>query len=219
MEPVFGAVQASEVRLNWLGEQIKQHFKGKHFIEMLEVGSYEGQSALYFGTLLEKEFGLARITCIDPWMPYLSQEAKDSEHCARMDAELESGTVRRRFLENMKLLPNKCAFQSYQGTFPEYVRRQHSIKQFDLIYIDGSHRYNDVLTDLVLAKVFLAPGGMIMGDDLEVQAMEITIEQAKLVWQHSNDDYWNGFHPGVTGAVANVFGPVQAHMGAWVWRK
>ncbi|MBW2723706.1 MAG: class I SAM-dependent methyltransferase, partial [Deltaproteobacteria bacterium] len=43
--------------------------------------------------------------------------------------------------------------------------RKLPLESFDLIYIDGSHAANDVLTDALLAWGLLKPGGLIVFDD------------------------------------------------------
>jgi hypothetical protein len=40
-------------------------------------------------------------------------------------------------------------------------------RQFDLIYVDGSHTLGDALTDLLLADRLLIPGGWLLCDDID----------------------------------------------------
>jgi len=45
--------------------------------------------------------------------------------------------------------------------------------QFDLVYIDASHEYHDVMTDLRMWWPLVAPGGVLFGDDFEEPWFEI----------------------------------------------
>ena len=40
-------------------------------------------------------------------------------------------------------------------------------KKLDFIYIDASHRYEDTLAELVLARATLRKGGLLFGDDFD----------------------------------------------------
>ena len=57
---------------------------------------------------------------------------------------------------------------------------------FDLVYIDGSHYYQDVCRDIQLALKILKPGGIVCGDDLEIQLSKETVALARL---RSDEDY------------------------------
>lgn len=93
---------------------------------------------------------------------------------------------------------------------------------FDLIHIDGSHCYGDVLADLRMAHRLLRDGGILCGDDLELQASEC---DRHFAGQNKHLDYREDprtgrpFHPGVTLAVYEFFGPVSALYGFWAMRK
>jgi hypothetical protein len=47
----------------------------------------------------------------------------------------------------------------------------------DLIYIDGSHVYEDVKTDILAFKKLLAPGGVMFGDDLSWESVELAVKE------------------------------------------
>jgi predicted O-methyltransferase YrrM len=111
---------------------------------MLEIGSYEGQSACF---LIETS-GLskaAELHCIDTWKGGI-------EH-----AGIDMNAVERRFLKNtalaigraihpvdLKIHKVKSDFALAQLFVPGYEN------YFDFIYVDGSHQAPDVLADAVL---------------------------------------------------------------------
>ncbi len=92
-------------------------------------------------------------------------------------------------------------------------------RSYDLIYIDGSHKYEDVAFDIRESKRVLADGGLITGDDLDLQIPDVPLEEVKARLNlefHSDADPEKSFHPGVTLAVHEAFGRVTRYEGFWV---
>ncbi len=95
-------------------------------------------------------------------------------------------------------------------------------RRFDMIYIDGSHHYADVRYDITACTPLLKPGGIICGDDLELQ---LNACDRRFVMEHKESDLvqdprsgvW--FHPGVSLAVGECLGEVSNFRGFWAMRK
>lgn len=180
---------------------------------MLEIGSYEGVSALHFSHTIGNAGRSGTITCVDPWEAYLG--GVGSEHAERMDRELASGDVYQRFIDNCKHEHPNVKLRSFIGTVDTF-RGKHGA--FDIAYIDGCHRFSACLTDIEAAFKLLKPGGLLCGDDLEKQ-VESDDEHANA---HAEDEYVDSYHPGVSLAVATFFGPpgsVWTSGGVWGVRK
>jgi hypothetical protein len=94
---------------------------------------------------------------------------------------------------------------------------------FDVIYLDGDHRYSHVIRELRWANRLLAEDGIICGDDLELQlrdtdalACRATAEFDFVVDCRSGRLY----HPGVTLAVDEFFGgAVTCWDGFWAMAR
>lgn len=118
---------------------------------ILEVGSYEGRSACYYIDKIGSKRDLD-LHCIDPWSNFPNNEnlfIKNTNiaigNCINsISLNIHKG---KSITELPKLLSS--GFQSY----------------FDLVYIDGSHRAQDVLFDAVLAFQLTKCGGLIVFDD------------------------------------------------------
>ena len=144
---------------DWFGwaprvwEQLIPHLpERKNF---LEIGSYEGRSAVWTIENLMEDGG--EIYCIDTW------EGGD-EHTPEDIAGVEE-----RFHQNITLVRSKFpnrAVVSLRGTSVEGLAGllAHK-KQFDFIYIDGSHIAKDVLTDACMAWPLLKDKGFMVFDD------------------------------------------------------
>lgn len=109
---------------------------------MLEIGSYEGGSAIWFldNVLTAPD---ATLTCVDPFL----------------DASYEL-----RFDHNIRRSGEQGKVTKLKG-FSEAVLPELPHESFDLIYVDGSHRAVNVLMDAVLAWRTLKPGGTMIFDD------------------------------------------------------
>ena len=118
---------------------------------VLEIGSWEGRSAVFFLEFLPR----CRITCIDTFEGGAEHADFDqvvvSSTEARFDGNLASYGQRVRKIKSRSL--------------PALDRLAQNNEVFDLIYIDGSHTRDDVLLDSVLAWRLLAPDGICIWDD------------------------------------------------------
>ncbi len=120
-------------------------------VSVLEIGSWEGRSAIFFLEFLPK----CRISCIDtfaagPGYAYLGDAVVNSIE-ARFDSNLSPYRDRVRKLTSRSL--------------PALDQLAQENATFDLIYIDGSHARDDVLMDSVQAWRLLAPNGICIWDD------------------------------------------------------
>lgn len=117
--------------------QILDRFRDQT-VEILEIGSLEGRSAIFFLEFMPK----AQITCIDIF---------PGDYGDRFDRNLEPYSARL----------TKIKGRSVSALDTLLVAK----KKFDFIYVDGSHRREDVLTDSVLAWRLLKIGGILIWDD------------------------------------------------------
>jgi len=121
----------------------------------LEIGSFEGRSAVWTIENMMEDGG--EIYCIDTW-------GGGDEHTPEDMAGAEE-----RFHQNITLVrsnfPNR-AVVSFRCTSVEGLAGllAHK-KQFDFIYIDGSHIAKDVLTDACMAWPLLKDKGFMVFDD------------------------------------------------------
>ena len=122
---------------------------------VLEIGSFEGRSAVYF---IDKLNGLqdARLICIDPWAVYWELDVL-------MDA------IEERFDKNIAtaLKDTNVDFSKMKGPSIKMLSELilEDEPQFDLIYVDGSHTAVDVFADAALSFHLLKVGGVLIFDD------------------------------------------------------
>lgn len=135
---------------NWL--KFAGHLRDSP-VGMLEVGSYEGRSSVWF---LDNLMGDpdSFLTCVDPWGLNPGGGKED-------DATDET---ERRFDHNVTLTGKKYQCRKIKGfsynALPTLMQNT-----YDVVYIDGDHNGEAVLEDAVLAWRLLKAGGLMVFDD------------------------------------------------------
>jgi len=132
----------------------------------LEIGSYEGRSAVWIVENLMQDGGW--IDCIDTWTG--GEEHGDKDMAAvekRFDKNIE--IVRDKYFagglhaNNRRVYKNKCT--SVHKLSRLLVEHRNRTPLFDFVYIDGSHIAKDVLTDACMAWPLLKSKGIMAFDD------------------------------------------------------
>ncbi|NQV54231.1 MAG: class I SAM-dependent methyltransferase [Rhodospirillales bacterium] len=191
-------------------------------LRILEIGSWVGFSALTWAWAVAYYAGArGSVLCIDSWAPYFDTTVNQSNFYIGTNHTLNNGDAYQLFLHNTGFAPDdvkiehrRAASQEVLPTLPD--------ASFDIVYIDGDHSFDSVLGDLKAAERLVSEGGIICGDDLEVQAHECTLSITQLdrnldTAQDIEADIV--FHPGVTLAVAEILGVVSAWHGYWAMRR
>ena len=115
-------------------------------LNILEIGSYEGLSTVFFLSTLK----YSNIYCVDPFIDFEENKDKDFN----------------KIFDNFKYNTNE--FQSRvrlsKSTSDNFFEKIDGEK-FDLIYIDGNHHADNVLKDAKNSFKILNKGGFIIFDD------------------------------------------------------
>lgn len=189
---------------------------------LLEVGSYAGISALVWSSLIASACpDGGSVLCVDPWLPYMHpQDITPKSIYEAMDKELRDGSVFKEFQANILKADPRAPISFLRGSLNAVWEMLPAGKQFDVVYIDGNHAYSDVVNDCLNATLLVKPGGIVCGDDLERQYLDLDEAGRQVCEEHAERDYMSQFHPGVTLAVHETFGRVWGERGAWaVWEQ
>jgi hypothetical protein len=122
-------------------------------LRILEIGSWEGRSALFFLNYLPN----SQITCVDTF-------AGGEEHVNDPAILAALPGIEKRFDANTSRFQarlEKIKAQSHAALIDLGIAR----RRFDLMYIDGSHRTADVYGDAMLSYSLLNRKGFVIFDD------------------------------------------------------
>lgn len=191
-------------------------------VQVLEVGSWCGASALTWGEAMQLHFaGTGKITCVDAWQPYVDLQTNAGGVDQDMDAALNRGEPFELFRHNIGFLPAGIDVEISNGWSVDVLPLLEP-GAYDLVYIDADHTYAGVKSDIENSIGLVRAGGIICGDDLELQAGECDL--SILDDKPNIDKYYDeardeAYHPGVTKAVAEAFGRVSSWSGFWAMQK
>lgn len=151
-----------EFTCDWVGEKAEKIWRpllepyvNKPDVRFLEVGSYEGRSAVWWVDNILTGPGAA-LVCLDMWKPYTELLGTDwaavSDRFHRNILACRDPSVVR-----VRYMP-AAAYAYGANTTPGL---------FDFIYIDGDHTAMGCLTDAVACWPLLKVGGIMLFDDYD----------------------------------------------------
>jgi len=114
---------------------------------ILEIGSYEGRSAIFF----LNHFSNSKITCVDTWGG--SDEQK----------KLNPQIIENNFDINLQKYSKLNRIKKLKTTSNNFFINNKNT--FDLIYVDGDHSYNQVCIDIDNSWKILNKNGILILDD------------------------------------------------------
>ena len=165
---------------NWL-KLLKPYRHRK--LKVLEIGSWEGRSALFFLNFLPQ----SRLTCIDTFAG--GEEHKKSAAESRRNAKLLR-SIESRFDANTKAFATRIEKIRSQS-IPALIDLGIKKRRFDFAYIDGGHRAAEVYADSALTWPMMARGGLVIFDDYR--------------WDHMPDPLANP-KPGIDAFLKSIEG-------------
>lgn len=226
--PILGSSQGLPVRHAYMRALVRDECQNRNdkALHILEIGSWAGGSTITWANALRSyNGGRGFVVCIDPWRPYFDpndySDLPDFGQYAVMADALRSEKIYELFMHNIRSSGNEELVVPFRGKSSDLLGFLRD-SRFDLIFVDGAHDYSNVMLDIVNSVRLISEGGIICGDDLELQTSELNIQYAE---QNKNKDYvldpqenrW--YHPGVSLAVGEFFGEVSAWEGFWAMRR
>jgi predicted O-methyltransferase YrrM len=129
-------------------------------VSVLEIGSWEGRSALFFLNYLRK----AHVVCVDTFGGNVEHQL--DEWFAKLVPETEA-----KFDANLAGFGSRV--EKIKGPSGAVLPRLGvEGRRFHVAYIDGSHYPADVYSDAALTWPMMMPGGIVIFDDYDWDLME-----------------------------------------------
>ena len=146
---------------------------------IVEVGTWKGASAINMAKIL-KELNLdCKIYCVDTWLGAL-EFWTNYAHTEERDLMLKHGypQIYYQFLSNV--VHNNLQDYILPLPLPSNIAYKVLLSEgigADLIYIDGSHEYEDVKSDIQNYKKILKSGAVMFGDDVPWPGVNQAIDE------------------------------------------
>jgi len=137
----------------WLMAFQKQLYDNKTQLNCMEIGSWQGLSAVFVLSYFEK----AKLTCVDTWMGADEHKSGDK---IRFEVLSE---IERTFDANISKFKDRVT--KYKGSSYQYFNDCFEKDKYDIIYIDGSHHSDDVIVDAIKSFEMLKVNGLMIFDD------------------------------------------------------
>jgi hypothetical protein len=162
---------------------------------IIEVGTWLGASAINMAAIC-KELGLGtKIYCVDTWLgaeEFWTSMAGTQER----DLKQRNGypTVYWDFLANVVEHGHKETIVPIPNTsrIGSLILQKNGILA-DLVYIDGSHLYEDVKADIASYKTLLAPEGVMFGDDIDWPSVRAAVSESFANQHECRGPFWVSF--------------------------
>ncbi len=158
---------------------------------------------------------------MDAWQPFFDRSLHKDDVYVAMEQALGSDVAYNLFLHNISTVPHQIKRQHLRGLSTNILPLLRD-GAFDVVFIDADHTYDPVKKDILLSMRLVKDGGVICGDDLNLQFGECDSTFAE---EHKHKDLvkdpktGRNIHPGVTMAVHEIFGEVSMWGGFWAMQK
>ena len=168
----------SEFTHDWFSRAIPDWWRelaplaGAADLQFAEVGVYEGRATVWLlrNVLTHPS---ARIDCIDSFA-WRSEDGRP--------AGTDMQVIKHRFLSNIELTGAASKVRLIEARSDDGLCALPTLS-YDCIYIDGSHRAPEVLSDAVLSFRLLKPAGLLIFDDYHIdrsRGKEPSLDDPKL---------------------------------------
>jgi len=192
-------------------------------MQVMEIGSWYGASALSWaqGLALHND-AKGTLNCLDGWQPFFDRSLHKDDVYVAMESALGSDVAYNLFLHNIATIPETIGRQHFRGK-SENILPLLGKEAFDIIFVDADHTYEPVKKDILLSMPLVKDGGIICGDDLNLQMSQCDKDFAianKHIDFIKDPKTGRNMHPGVTVAVHEIFsGDVAMWGGFWAMQK
>lgn len=138
---------------------VKPFFSHRKFCRALEIGSWEGGSAVWIlQNLCGSNSPSNHLVCVDHFDLFETQEGRDRFRTFQ-------NNIASTGLHDQVRVLSEFSVPAFMSLMKEVAT--HSNLGFDFIYIDGSHRADDVLLDAEMAWRIANYGALLVFDDYE----------------------------------------------------
>ena len=149
-EKIYKDFKSIDITKKWFSNNLyflSRNLSALKIENLLEIGSYEGRSAVFFASIFNK----SKLFCVDTW-------SGSDEH-----KNINFKSIEDNFDSNVKYLTENRTLSKFKMTSDNFFK--HNIIKFDFVYVDGDHSKDQVLKDLKNSWSVLNSNGFLLVDD------------------------------------------------------
>jgi len=154
--------------------QVKHSIDKSHFVE---VGAWKGRSSSYMGIEILNSDKDIKFDVVDTWLG-------SEEHAHKKDLSIIKNTLYEDFLENIQ--PCISVINPIRTTSIE-ASKLYEDNSLDFVFIDASHKYNDVKEDIKSWLTKVRKGGILAGDDIIWSGVERAVKESLPEYQTARE--------------------------------
>jgi predicted O-methyltransferase YrrM len=136
-------------------ELIRQHAGTRDRLDILELGTQYGRTAIAMCALLGQHDVEVRVDTCDTFAP-----SADFPHNHASPADVQ---------RNVEKLGLTAQIRSHHVSSSENLMKRFAGRSFDVVFVDACHEFRQVVADCVVARSLVRPGGLIVGDDWHLE--------------------------------------------------
>ena len=147
---IYVKFKSIDISKKWFSNNLfflKRNLENEKVKSLLEIGSYEGRSAIFFADIFRE----SKISCVDTW-------SGSDEH-----ENINFKLIEDNFDQNVKSLKDNNSLTKFKMTSDFFFNQNNS--KFDFVYVDGDHSRDQVLKDLKNSWSVLNSNGFLLVDD------------------------------------------------------
>lgn len=169
--------------------------------KFLEVGSWCGDSSIILENVVKKYDGY--LFCVDWWKGNIGTELQE------IASKVDVFTFFWNRICNEGLKDVIIPIRALSNVVSEILREE----TFDLIFLDGDHRYEGILSDIQhYLPLVKRNGGILCGHDCEGHISDF---EPNFLESGKDVDIYEGIHCGVVLAVGSIFKEYSINCGIW----
>ena len=219
----FSNLDSGRNRLNIINSVINSVIKKikKKEINILELGVYCGQNTINLKKKLSNyNVNHYAVDIFDSFKMSSDDKGYNNFFSKKTNSLLRNRNIHKLFLHNIRSTKFNEKYKIFTKKMTTKKFFKTNKRMYDLIIIDANHQFKYVYSDIIYSIKFLNKGGIIIGDDYELNAKDISFNSLKKIKNIDYTEFNNkNFHPGVTLSVKYVFNNLQNNNGLFCVKK
>lgn len=146
---------------------------------IVEVGCWKGKSSAFLVVESINAQKNIKVFCVDTW--------EGNDEIPINDSDMNNKTVFEKIMKNMS--PVLGHFNIVRSPSIDAAKKFED-ESLDVVFIDASHHYVDVMNDILSWWPKIKKGGILSGHDIQIPDVIRAVNETLVNWQHAGEQCW-----------------------------